>query len=256
MLKSSFLSALFLVFLVACGSQSSSNNPTSGSLSSAPPADIELLFIGNSHSSANDLPGLVATLVKTGTNGKSVYTYNAPGWSFLDERIGDGVTHATIKSRNWNFVFLQAQKYSTTGLYYYPTDAAEEWVRRVKAVNAIPVMFPEWPRRGNFEEGLRVHQLHESIAQREPACVAPVGLAWDLAVARHPTIVLHASDGNHSALKGTLLTAFVFYEVITENRAEELPYISGINVSEEEQALLAAIATETVEQNPPCIYMQ
>ena len=252
------LIAMMSINLFGCGGSSqnqTSPNSTSTSIESAPAADYELLFIGNSHSSVNNLPGIVATLIETGTQ-KSANAFNAPGWGFLADRIGDGVTQATIEARSWTHVSLQAQKYSTTGRYSYPTDAAKTWIRSVKTVNATPIMFPEWPRRGNFEEGLRVHQLHVSIAQSEPACVAPIGLAWDLAISRFPQMVLHAPDGNHSALAGALLTAYVFYETITGEKADQLPYISSISVAEADQIRLKNIASETIEAHPPCQYFQ
>lgn len=249
------IGSLFLfASIFACGSGSSTNPAAQTTLSfeDAPAADFELLFIGNSHSSVNNLPALVTRLIEAGTKGKTANGFNAPGWQFLDERVGDGVTQQSIEARPWTHIFLQAQKYSTTGQYYYSTSAAEEWVRKVKAVNATPVMFPEWPRRNNYEEGRRVYLLHVSIAETEPACVAPVGPAWDLARINHPEINLHASDGNHSSLKGALLTAFVFYEVITGNLASELSYVSAIDVSENEQNILRNIASEALQADPPC----
>jgi hypothetical protein len=49
--------------------------------------------------------------------------------------------------------------------------------------HAVPVMFPEWPLQ-NVAETQRIYGLHVSIAQAQPACVAPVGQAWDLALIR------------------------------------------------------------------------
>jgi hypothetical protein len=250
------ISILILSLLVAC-KDDNSENQTSGSgprplaFANNPKADYELLFIGNSHSSVNNLPKLVSQLIEAGTE-QSANAFNAPGWRFLDERQGDTVTQQSIEARDWTHVFLQAQKYSTTGLYTYPTTAAEDWIRRVKQHNATPVMFPEWPRRGNFEEGQRVYLLHVSIAEKEPACVAPVGPAWDLARTNYPSIILHAPDGNHSDIKGALLTAYVFYQVITGNKADQLDYVSQINVSESVQKSLREIASQALLAYPPC----
>ncbi|MCW8998732.1 MAG: hypothetical protein OQK04_08465, partial [Kangiellaceae bacterium] len=203
-------------------------------------------------SSYNNLPGLVKTLIEHGATDKSVNAFTAPGWGFLADRVNDGFTYETIQARPWTHISLQAQKYSTTGLYTYPTSAAELWIRRVKEHNAIPIMFPEWPRKLNTEEGLRVHQLHMSIAATEPACVAPIGLTWDLAISRYPHLEFHATDGNHSNPRGTLLTAYVFYEVITEQLASELPFIESLNFSAEEQQLMRETASEVIVANPPC----
>ncbi|WMS86813.1 hypothetical protein [Pleionea litopenaei] len=222
----------------------------------APLADYELLFMGNSHSSQNELPQLVATLLTNDGEGKSANAFNAPGWSFLDGRLNDGVSYGFMQSREWTHVILQAQKYSTTGRYSYPTDAAKTWIQRAKQQNAIPIMFPEWPRRGNFEEGQRIHMLHMSIVLQEPACVAPIGLAWDAAIALRPTINLHASDGNHSNPTGALLSAYVFYGVISNKPVSDLEYLPSLPANQSMQTFLRQVAADTLAAHPPCQYFQ
>ncbi len=236
--------SLILVFsLSGCGTDGTNTDSPVSNSPDLPIGDYELLFIGNSHSSVNGLPNLVTRLIETGMPGKTANAGLASGFRFLDERLNDGVTQEKLESRQWTHVFLQAQKYSTTGLYTYPTDAAVEWIKRVKTQNALPIMFPEWPRKGNREEGQRVYELHLSIASQESACVAPVGPVWDEFILRYPTIQLHAADGNHSSLNGALLTAYIFYQIITGNIASELGYVAEINVSEDIQEKLKEVAS-------------
>ena len=138
----------------------------------------------------------------------------------------------------------------------YSTYAAEEWIRRVRAQHAEPILFPEWARKGNTEEGLRVHNLHLDIASREPACVAPAGLVWEEVIRQFPTIELYASDGNHSNINGATLTSFVFYQVITRQPASGLPYIPGIGVSADIQRKLRETATAVInkKKRPPVTF--
>ena len=206
----------------------------------------ELLFMGNSHSSSNGLPALVATMITQAPAPGTAHWQLAPGFRFLDERLVDGVSLPLLTSRGWTHVILQAQKYSTSGQYYYPTNAAEEFIRIAKAQGTRPILFPEWPRRGNDEEGLRVHQLHLDIASREAACVAPIGLAWEASLASRPDLRLHDSDGNHSNLNGAVLTAYVLYEVITGQKAAELPDISALGISAANQQHFRTIASSVV----------
>ncbi len=248
MMKSAILA--FALLLTFASGASGSPGQNDGKAGLAPPANYQLLFIGNSHSSANGLPRLLKTLIEHGLPGSSVEAKTAPGWAYLSEHLENGSTQKVLLSRDWTHVILQAQKYSTTGRYSYPTDAAEEWIRRARKQNAIPILFPEWPRRGNLEEGRRIHTLHVEIAARESACVAPVGLAWDEARVRYPALRLYASDGNHSNLTGALLTAFVLYQVITRSEAVELPYIESINVPEDVQLKLSEVATTVRRQVP------
>lgn len=213
------------------------------------PEAYELLFVGNSHSRVGGLPELVVTLIKAGVPGKPANATAAPGLRFLSDRLGDGVTEPLLVSRLWTHVILQGQKYSGSGLYDYPTDAAEVWIRLVKDQGARPILFPEWARKGNPDEGISIHNLHLGISSRESACVAPIGLAWEESIARYPQLNLYAPDGNHSNLNGALLSAYVFYELVTGQLADELPYISEIDVSANIQQNLKGVASFALAAN-------
>jgi len=226
----------------------SNTNATSSALA----ADYQLLFIGNSHSSKNGLPYLVSRLIEIGDPDKEAKADLAPGWRFLDERLSDGVTKQTLEGRAWTHVILQAQKYSSSGRYHYPTHAAQTWIRRAASQRALPILFPEWPRKGNVEEGPRVHRLHQTIAASEGACVAPVGITWDAFIKRHPNINLYARDGNHSNLNGAFLSALVFYLVITGNHTNQLRYVSEIDVSEALQRKMRDVVSLILIENPAC----
>ena len=147
---------------------------------------------------------------------------------FLEERVHDAPSIDLLHSQNWSFVILQAQKYSTSGQFDYSTEEAKELIRMSRAQHAVPVMFPEWPRK-DVDETQRIYDLHVSIAQAEPACVAPIGQAWDLALARDPTLTLHASDGNHSAPAGAFLAALVLYATITGLSPLDLPNVPAVS---------------------------
>jgi hypothetical protein len=246
---------LVTTLLAACGGGSGDGGDGgeqgSGTTSHVPVvADITLLFMGNSHTTANDLSGMVVEMVRAGRPDKTVGAAVAPGQMFLDERLHDAASMSLLSSQRWSFVILQAQKYSSSGQFTYSTTEAEEIIRRSRSAGAVPIMFPEWPRRDVLETQ-RIFDLHVSIARHEAACVAPIGQAWDLALARHPALTLHASDGNHSAPAGAFLAALVLYATITDRSPLDLPFLSGFPVDAATQALLRAIADETVRMIPP-----
>jgi hypothetical protein len=112
-------------------------------------------------------------------------------------------------------------------------------------------MFPEWPRSG-VDETSRIYDLHVSIAQREVACVAPIGQAWDLALERHPALALHAPDGNHSNPAGAFLAALILFATMTGVSPLDLPALPQVTtVDGATQAQLRAVAAETVQIWPP-----
>jgi len=155
-----------------------------------------------------------------------------------------------LRSQNWSFVILQAQKYSTSGQFNYSTEEAKELIRMSRVQHAVPVMFPEWPLQ-NVAETQRIYDLHVSIAQAEPACVAPIGQAWDLALIRDRSMPLYADDGNHSRPAGAFLAALVLYATITGQSPLDLPNFAQYPVDAALQETLRGIAAETVATVPP-----
>jgi hypothetical protein len=257
MIKRTLLVSL-AVLLAACGGGgggdgSASTPPVGGGPPAPPPptvGDITLLFMGNSHTSVNNLTGMVTDMVRAGKPGKSVASIQSPGGMFLDERLSHAPSLDLLRSQDWSFVILQAQKYSSSGTVQYSTAEAQQWVRMSRAQHAVPIMFPEWPRRG-IDETQRIFDLHVSIAQAEPACVAPIPQAFDLALARHPTLILHDTDGNHSSEAGAFLAALVLYATITGLSPLDLPPLPQFPVSASLQATLREVAAETVLTVPP-----
>lgn len=221
---------------------------------SVPAADIRVLMMGNSHTHANQLPQQLADLLRAGFHGRSVAVVVAPGSMFLDERLADRPSMDLLRSTAWSAVIFQAQKYSTSGMYEYSTAEAQRLVREARAVKALPVLFPEWPRRGEPETDT-IYALHVSIARQQPACVAPVGQAWDLAQARMPGLSLYASDGNHANLVGAHLAALMLYTTVTGKSPLSLPVLeNGIDGRVQQElrrvAADAALATAPRQHCP------
>jgi hypothetical protein len=247
-----WLAAACLALLAACGGSSGS---TTGSVTALPPppaapADINLLFFGNSHTAANDLPGLVAALVRAARPGRTVAAVNEPTWLFLDERLKHAPSKELLASRRWSVVVLQAQKYSSSGNFTYSTFEAAEWVRMARANGAVPVLFPEWPRR-DLNETDDIFNLHLSIAAQAPACVPPIPQSWDLALAADPALPLWAADGNHSAPAGALLAAMVIASTITGDSPAGMPTLASVPVDAATQAALRTAASKAVTAVPP-----
>lgn len=215
------------------------------------PADVAVLFMGNSHTSFHALPEMVAAMIRAVRPGQSVDQAEAPGWLFLDERSRDPASLALLHGRRWHYVVLQAQPYSASGRRSYSTAGAESLIRATRAVHAVPVLFPEWPRDG-VAETRRIYDLHAAIASRAPACVAPVGQAWDLARALYPDLILHADDGNHAAPAGAFLAALTIAATITGASPEAVPSLPQFGVPLAVQLRLRAVAARTVAAVPPC----
>jgi hypothetical protein len=239
------LTLTLALLLAACGDGGSSGSAGNGGTANPPPpvvADITILMFGNSHTVVGGLNEQLAAMLRAGLPGRSVAVVVAPGILFLDERLADATSMALLRGQRWSAVVLQAQKYSSSGLFTYSTREAEELIRLARAQSATPLLFPEWPRRG-IDETSRIWSLHSGIAVTEPACVAPVPQAWDLAALRHPGLALHAGDGNHALPEGAYLGALMLYTTLTGLSPLALPDIA-VGVDPAVQRLLRQVAAD------------
>jgi hypothetical protein len=203
---------------------------------------FKVLLMGNSH--ATGLAPVLTQLLTLGQPDRSIDVQMSPGFGFLSNLVNDGFSEQKLESEAWTHVVLQAQKYSSTGTRTYPTDAAEYWIRGSKEQGATPIMFPEHPRKDNTWEGKTLWELHTGIATRESTCVAPVGLVWDEVIFRDPQLGLHKPDGNHASDTGLILTALVFYQIITGQSVESLPNLSALDIDPvTEQVMKESVTT-------------
>jgi len=214
----------------------------------------KVLLIGNSHVTSNNLGNIIEKLIAKGKPQSKVDVDRDASSGYLSDKVNDGFTLEKIKGNNWTHVILQAQKYSQSGTVQYPTYAAENWIAIVKQRNATPILFPEHPQKRNRSEALYVHNIHLSIIEKQLSCIAPIGLGWDEVIDALPGLVLHANDGNHAAFAGSFFTALIFYQVITNELADALPYMENFPISESIQNQLGKIASQILDEHQACIY--
>lgn len=210
----------------------------------------KVLLMGNSH--AAGLRPVLRQLLTLGQPDKSIDVRLSTNLGFLSSLVENGSSERILESEGWTHVILQGQKYSSTGTMTYPTDAAEYWIRGSKEQGATPIMFPEHPRKGNTWESRTLWALHKGIAARENTCVAPVGFVWDEVIFRDPSLILHQPDGNHADGTGLLLTALVFYQIITGQPVESLPELSVFGVDAATEGIMKESVSSSLYVYTPC----
>lgn len=267
-MKSKLIPLLLVLCMVGCNSSSDDNTPANNSpVAPLPPVitdenlaipdnlaatQYNILFLGNSH--VGGMASLVQMLFEVGAPQKNIGKLSTSQGGFLSERLEDGRSVDVLKSNAWSHVIFQAQKYSQSGQFDYPTIGAQTWIQMAKSQDATPILFPEHPQRGDSLEGQKVHDLHVSIANKQSSCLAPVGLVWDRVIRLRPNLVLHHADGNHASNTGKFLSALVFYETISGFSADLVPFIDSIDIDSSTQDLFGQITSEVISENPPCNY--
>ncbi|MCF2863745.1 hypothetical protein ABMY44_15535 [Pseudoalteromonas sp. Cnat2-41] len=242
--------------LTACGSGTKNDEPkqltptpTGNIVDNSAVADYRLVIYGNSHSS--QLGSIIETLISDQLPNKTIETVTISG-RFLDEIAAVTANVEQLEKSTWSHAIFQGQKYSQSGATDYPTHATERLIAKAKSNNITPILFPEHPQRGDPSEAERVYNLHQSISQQELSCVAPVGLVWNRVLDVMPTVELHHADGNHASYAGKVLTAMTFYEIITGELADAIPYNPALQLDQQQQALFGQIVTQVLLEHPAC----
>lgn len=164
---------------------------------------FRIYFLGNSHTSVNDVPGLVRSLLASG--GVKVETEMAIGGQF-DDIERDPRIRNRIAMGKWTHVVLQGASISSSHKYEYSQAGGIALVKRVVAAKAKPLLFAEWPRKG-WDESDYIYEHYEIIKRDAGGETLPICYAWDRAVKEHRGLNPWATDGNHAALAGSYIAA-------------------------------------------------
>ena len=214
-----------------------------------------VLFIGNSYTYMNDLPGAFAGLAAAG--GQRVETgMLAAGGSTLAAHTADPATGRALASQRWSVVVLQEQSEipSVEALrsdQMYP--AVRQLVRLIRDAHARPLLFLTWAHRNGWpENGLSDYASMQSavedgylaIAAEQRAAVAPVGVAWAALLGAGPDPGLWQADASHPTAAGTYLSACVFYAAVF--RASPLGLDYHGDLSPDQAARLQSVAADAV----------
>ena len=174
-----------------------------------------ILFIGNSFTNRNDLPGMLARMAGAGVPARVVETERviANGMA-LKTHWTHGEARAAIGKRKWDYVVLQEQSTLPLKNRAKMHESVRLFVEEIRAAGAEPVLYMTWARLNAWERQDELADAYLSIGKELKAKVVPVGTAWKLAFERVPGIVLHDKDGSHPNPLGTYLGACVFYAAL------------------------------------------
>lgn len=196
------------------------------------PNTLRVLFIGNSYTFVNNLPGLVIELAAH--EAKPVDAEMVViGGARLADLWAEGSALAAVRRGHWDYVVLQEQ--STLGSWVVTNGIDQigdpalfrQYVRlfntEIQKVGAKTVLFLTWARQNAPQNQAILTQAYTSIAGELHVTVAPVGLAWQRVLSLNPAFVLHQSDGSHPNSAGSYLAACVFYATFYHKSPEGLP---------------------------------
>lgn len=168
---------------------------------------MRILFVGNSFTARNNLPGLIAGLAAA--RGITVeHRLISAGGASLRQHLNAGQALDEIASGNYDTVVLQEQSTLPAKNPARMHDNIRDFHTAIAEAGARTALYMTWSRKGAPQEPLTT--AYASIAAELGATLVPAGLIWQHFQATHPAPSLHAPDNSHPALAGSYLTACVF----------------------------------------------
>ena len=205
-----------------------------------PSKTVRMLFIGNSFTTRNDLPGLLSAIAEAGAGTMIESKVIAAGGASLRRHWNAGAAD-TISDETWDYVVFQEQSTLPikNGKRFH--ENVREFVPVMKESGATMVLFMTWARKHEPENQKLLTDSYDSIGKELAATVVPVGSAWREMLEKQGTPELHAEDGSHPTLAGSYLAACVFYTTLFDVDLKDLETeVEGL--SHEERRLLRQIA--------------
>lgn len=219
-----------------------------------------VLFIGNSLTYVNDLPGAYAGICAAAGHPVETGVIGVGGATLTMHRQDPRVPEA-LKAVRWNAVVLQDQS-SRPSLDPDGTAAdAAALGEMVRGAGSAPVMYMTWGLADHGTQHLNqpmqrmLARAYGEAARAAQARVAPVGLAWMRALQARPALKLYSEDGVHPLPAGTYLAACVFYHTLNGPDAAQRPppwrvhprvWTLPWTIPDEDASFLNRIAAETV----------
>jgi hypothetical protein len=202
--------------LAACTGGSSPSPPE-------PAGGFRVLFIGNSLTASNDLPGTLAAMATAVGDTIAVESVTRPNFAVIDHVNGMSDAVQVIREGRWDYVVLQqgptSQQIGRDTLIL----ASQLLDPDIRQAGGRTAEFMVWPAREHLNTFDGVLQSCIEAAAAVAGLCLPAGEAWRAAWNMDPSLPFYGPDGFHPSPLGTYLATLVIYEGITGQDARSLP---------------------------------
>lgn len=168
-----------------------------------------VLFIGNSHTYANDLPGLVEWMAhQLGDTELRTAEVAEPNFA-LEDHWALGIAQSALQQSAWTWVVMQQGTSALPESQVHLEHWTNQFAPLVRAAGAEPVLYQIWPiysRRFDADAALTSYW---NAAHSVNGILAPVGDAFTVGMELEPQVVLYAGDGLHASPYGTYVAAAI-----------------------------------------------
>jgi hypothetical protein len=205
---------------------------------------LNVLFIGNSFTARNDLPGTIARLAAT--RGRTIqHRLISAGGASLRTHWNAGHAAKAIRDGHYDRVVLQEQSTLPIKNAARMRDNVRLFDEVIQAAGAETVLYMTWARQHAPDTQQAITNAYTEIGGEIDAMVVPVGVAWQRVLGKPKHPVLHDRDGSHPTPAGSYLAACVFLAAMVDEDPVGIGD-DGTGVSETDLLLLQRVASESL----------
>lgn len=207
------------------------------------PADVRVLFLGNSLTFVHDVPGLVQALADADGRSMAHATIAEPNFS-LQEHWSTGAPEA-IRETEPDIVVLQQGPSSLPENRQHLVYWSQQFDAVIREAGGEPALFMVWPslqRQFAFPD---VWTSYREAADSVGGLFAPAGQTWVEAWELDQGLQLYSADGFHQSYLGALAAAMTLYAVLFDVPADSVPDLDD-GVAPATRQLLRSALTESL----------
>ena len=173
---------------------------------------VTILFVGNSLTYTNNLPGLVKKRAKKLLGIKLRTDMIALPDYALSDHLAEGNIQKKINSGNYDFVIVQQGPSSRESGKRMLFESMEILTGICDRNGSRLCLFMVWPSLSDYANFDKVIQNHQMVSKTTGAILCPVGKVWKDHIDQSHDYGYYADDGFHPSLKGSLIAADVIVE--------------------------------------------
>lgn len=192
-------------------------------------APLRVLFLGNSLTAGNDVPGLVQAMAQL--QGVDLhYAAEHPGGYAIEDHWRDG-HQALLHTGDYDVLVLQQGPSTLPESQAHLRQWTATWAAEARRFGTRPALYMIWPVRTQANGFALVSESYRNAALAADAVVFPAGEAWQAALSANPSVQLYSSDGLHAQPAGSFLAAMVIARGLVSLDPARVPAtVRGITV--------------------------
>jgi hypothetical protein len=175
--------------------------------------NLNVLFIGNSFTARNDVPGLVERLA-TAAGLKFRHRLISAGGASLRRHWNGAEARPAIEQGGYDYVVLQEQSTLPVKNPLRMHENVRLFDQSIRAARSKTALYMTWARKHEPLNQEKIARAYIEIAEELGGTLLPVGLAWEACLRRDDAPVLYDRDNSHPTIAGSYLAACVMYLVL------------------------------------------